>query len=346
MNIHLYDYDLPKEMIAQKAVEPRDNSKLMVINRALKTLEHRRFFNIMDYLVPGDVLVVNDTRVIPARIIGQKSTGAKIETFLLKELEEGVWETLCKPGKRVKTGTTLCFPTIKIPLIKGVCIEAKENGNRIISFTTKPDHSVKDTLFSIGNVPLPPYIHESIDESERYQTVYSKNNGAVAAPTAGLHFTKRLYKAISDYGIQIVKITLHVGLATFRPLTEKVIENHQMHSEEFCISSSSVHEIYKAKKQGKRIIAVGTTSVRVLETIGQNIKNYSNGFSGKTDIYIYPPYQFKLVDGMITNFHLPKSTLLLLVSAFSGRETIMSAYKTAIDNGYRFYSFGDACLLL
>src|SRR6056297_752047 len=230
MNIDLYDYILPKERIAQKAVEPRDSSKLMVINRRTRTLEHRRFFDITDYLIPGDVLVVNDTRVIPARIIGQKDTGANIETFLLKEIQEGIWETLCKPGKRVKIGVNLSFPAIDHPLLKGKCLEIKENGNRVISFKTNHFKTVKEGLFSIGNIPLPPYIHQTIEEKERYQTIYSKNNGAVAAPTAGLHFSKALYDTLSNSGIKIVKVTLHVGLGTFRPISEETIENHHMHS--------------------------------------------------------------------------------------------------------------------
>lgn len=346
LNVHLYNYDLPEKMIAQKAVEPRDHSKLLVINRSLKTLEHRKFYNIRDYLIPGDVLVVNDTRVIPARIIGQKSTGAIIETFLLKELNEGTWETLCKPGKRIKAGAEICFPTNQNPLIKGICLQVLKNGNRIVSFTTEQFKSVKEGLFSLGDVPLPPYIHEKLESEERYQTIYSEKNGAVAAPTAGLHFTKDLFQSLSNEGIRIVKVTLHVGLGTFRPITEKKIEEHQMHSEEFQVSAESVKILEQAKKEGNRIIAVGTTSVRVLETIGNDIKKYNDGFSGNTNIYIYPPYKFKLVDAMITNFHLPKSTLLLLISAFSGREIIMSAYHSAIQNAYRFYSFGDACLLI
>ncbi len=346
LNIHLYNYDLPEKMIAQKAVEPRDHSKLLVINKRLKTMEHRRFYNIGDYLIPGDVLVVNDTRVIPARVIGQKSTGALIETFLLKEIQEGTWETLCKPGKRIKTGAEICFPTKENPLIKGFCIEVLKNGNRVISFTTDQFKNVKEGLFSLGDIPLPPYIHEKIESKERYQTIYSDKNGAVAAPTAGLHFTNDLIQSFSNQGIKIVKVTLHVGLGTFRPISENNIEEHQIHSEEFHVSPESVQIIEQAKKEGDRIIAVGTTSVRVLETIGNNLKKYTNGFSGNTNIYIYPPYDFKLVDAMITNFHLPKSTLLLLISAFSGRETIMSAYQTAIQEGYRFYSFGDACLLI
>jgi S-adenosylmethionine:tRNA ribosyltransferase-isomerase len=333
-------------MIAQKAIEPRDHSKLMIINRSLKSIEHRRFFNIKDYLIPGDVLVVNDTRVIPARIFGQKSTGANIEIFLLKELQRDVWETLCKPGKRVKQDTEICVPTNETPLLKGICLETKENGNRIISFKTDHFKTVKEGLFSLGNVPLPPYIHETIEENDRYQTVYSDKHGAVAAPTAGLHFTEELLNSLKEYGIKIIKVTLHVGLGTFRPISEEKIENHQMHSEEFHVSPDSIKQICQAKKDHRRIIAVGTTSVRVLETIGKNIEQYIDGFSGSTDIYIYPPYEFKLVDAMITNFHLPKSTLLLLISAFSGRETIMAAYQTAIRNNYRFYSFGDACLLL
>jgi len=346
LNIHLYDYDLPQQMIAQKAVTPRDSSKLMVINRKLLTVEHRRFFNIIDYLIPGDVLVVNDTRVIPARILGQKSTGAQIETFLLKELETGVWETLCKPGKRVREGTKICFPTTDDPKLTGFCLAVKENGNRVISFITNQYNTIEDGLFSLGNIPLPPYIHEELEEKERYQTIYSEKEGAVAAPTAGLHFTEGLYQSIADAGINICKVTLHVGLGTFRPISEENIEQHKMHGEEFHVSSEAVSQIFEAKRNGKRIIAVGTTSVRVLETIAQNKEKYLDGFSGHTNIYIYPPYQFKLVDAMITNFHLPKSTLLLLISAFSGRKTIMSAYQTAIENRYRFYSFGDACLLL
>ena len=334
-------------MITQKASEPRDHSKLMVINRKFKTIEHRSFFNITEYLIPGDVIIVNDTRVIPERILGQKSYGANIETFLLKEHQENTWESLCRPGKRVKKGTKLLYPSLNNPMIVGTCLDVKENGNRLISFEAHHQHQkIKEMLFSLGEVPLPPYIHDSIEETERYQTIYSKKTGAVAAPTAGLHFTETLFKSILDYGVKIIKVTLHVGIGTFRPISEKIIEQHKMHSEEFHITSDSVKEIYQAKKNGNRIIAVGTTSVRVLETIAQDPEKYKSGFSGNTDIYIYPPYRFKLVDAMITNFHLPKSTLLLLISAFSGRNLIMSAYKAAIDNQYRFYSFGDACLLL
>jgi len=346
LNIDVYDYKLPQERIAQKACEPRDSSKLMVINKKFKTIEHRIFSDIVDYFVPGDVLVVNDTRVIPARLFGQKSTGALVETFLLKELENGIWETLCKPGKRVKKGTNLYFPNYSNTTITGTCLEIKENGNRVMAFETNGSSTINESLFSIGTLPLPPYIHENVEEHERYQTIYAEKNGAVAAPTAGLHFTKSLYEKLISNGVKIIKVTLHVGLGTFRPISEKDIENHIMHSEEFHVTSDSIHALIEAKEKGNRIIAVGTTSVRVLETIARDFEKYMDGFSGHTNIYIYPPYQFVMVDAMITNFHLPKSTLLLLISAFSGRKTIMSAYQTAIDNDYRFYSFGDACLLL
>ncbi|HPE39961.1 MAG TPA: tRNA preQ1(34) S-adenosylmethionine ribosyltransferase-isomerase QueA [Bacteroidales bacterium] len=344
--IDLYDYQLAQERIAQKACEPRDSSKLMVINKKLKTIEHRIFSDIVDYFLPGDVLVINNTRVIPARLFGQKATGAYVETFLLKEVENGIWETLCKPGKRVKKGTTLYFPNYSNTTITGTCLDIKENGNRMIAFENNGSSTINESLFSIGTLPLPPYIHETTEENERYQTIYAEKNGAVAAPTAGLHFTKYLFEKLISKGVQIIKVTLHVGLGTFRPISETIVENHIMHSEEFHVTPDSIQALVKAKEKGNRIIAVGTTSVRVLETIARDIGHYANGFSGHTNIYIYPPYQFKMVDAMITNFHLPRSTLLLLISAFSGRQTIMAAYQTAIDNNYRFYSFGDACLLL
>ncbi len=346
MKIDLFDYELPAKQIAQVAIEPRDSSNLMVVNRQYKSVEHRRFSDIADYLLPGDLLVINDTKVIPARLFGEKNTGAKVEVFLLKEINEGVWETLCKPGKRVKKGTQVFLPSRENSKLIGECLEVKENGNRICSFETRNSMNLKDVLFSLGTMPLPPYIHEKIEHEERYQTVYSDKMGAVAAPTAGLHFTDELYQSLINKGIEIAKVTLHVGIGTFRPVSSSVVEQHVMHSEEFHVDKDNAQKIFNAKKEKRRIVAVGTTSVRVLEHIARDQAKFQDGFSGTTDIYIYPPYDFKMVDMMITNFHLPKSSLLIMLSAFAGRELIMSSYRLAIENDYRFYSLGDACFFI
>lgn len=346
MNIDLFDYYLPSELIAQNAAEPRDSSRLMVMNRKTKTVEHRRFYNIKDYLLPGDLLVVNNTRVIPARLFGEKETGARIEIFLLNERAENTWETLCKPGKRIKPGSMVFFELEGKRVLSAKCTEIKADGNRVFLFESLTDETERELMFKIGNVPLPPYIHEELKETERYQTVYSSQTGAVAAPTAGLHFTPELLKELVEYGVDIAEITLHVGLGTFRPVDVDTVEEHQMHHEEYFVKKEIADKIFMAKKEGRRIIAVGTTSIRVLETIVDLNRDENGGFSGSTDIFIYPPYQFKMVDALITNFHLPKSTLLILLSAFADREFIMSAYQTAINEKYRFYSFGDACLIL
>jgi len=346
LNIDLFDYDLPPELIAQHAVEPRDSSRLMVMNRKTQTVEHRHFYDIKDYLLPGDLLVVNNTRVIPARLFGEKETGAKIEIFLLNELSENTWETLCKPGKRVKPGNIVFFRIDDVKVLSAECLSIKDDGNRVFRFKSLNSEPERDLIFKIGNVPLPPYIHEELKETERYQTIYSSQSGAVAAPTAGLHFTRDLMNDLREYGVEIAEITLHVGLGTFRPVDVETVEEHEMHHEEYFVTPEVAVRLFKAKEEGRRLFAVGTTSIRVLETIANREPDEGGGFSGSTDIFIYPPYQFKMVDALITNFHLPKSTLLILLSAFADREFIMAAYQTAIEEKYRFYSFGDACLIL
>lgn len=340
MKVSDFDFYLPEELIAQHPLEKRDESRLMVLDKKTGEIEHKKFYDIIDYLNKGDTLVLNNTRVMPARLIGEKeNTGGKIEFLLLKRVEGDKWECLAKPGKSAREGRRFAFGN---GLLKAEVIEVLENGNRIVEFYY--EGIFEQVLDSLGEMPLPPYIHEKLDDKERYQTVYSKEEGSAAAPTAGLHFTKELLKKIQDKGVNIVYLTLHVGLGTFRPVKVEEIEKHNMHSEFYMLSKESADIINETKKRGNRIISVGTTSTRTLETIG-----YENGMvkeqSGWTNIFIYPGYKFKVVDNLITNFHLPESTLIMLVSTLAGRENVMNAYNVAVKEKYRFFSFGDAMFI-
>ena len=333
-----YDYNLPEELIAQTPLTNRSESRLMVLDKNTKTIEHKKFSDIIDYLTPNDVLVLNDTKVIPARLIGHKEdTGAVIEVLLLKDMGNNVWETLAKPQRRVKIGSIISFGDGRL---KAKCIDKEEMG--ICHFELIYDGILVEILDSLGEMPLPPYIHEKLMDKDRYQTVYAKHPGSAAAPTAGLHFTPELLKKIEEKGIEIIYVTLHVGLGTFRPVEEDDLTNHVMHTEYYEISEDAAKRLNEAKASGKRIVAVGTTSTRTLESA------YDNGFKkccANTSIFIYPGYKFKAVDAQITNFHLPKSTLIMLVSAFAGREFILDAYKEAVEERYRFFSFGDAMFI-
>ncbi|MBE6051003.1 MAG: tRNA preQ1(34) S-adenosylmethionine ribosyltransferase-isomerase QueA [Clostridium sp.] len=340
MKVTDFDFYLPEELIAQHPLEKRDQSRLMVLDRNTGEIEHKRFYDIIDYLEKGDTLVLNNTRVMPARLIGEKeNTGGKIEFLLLKRIEGDKWECLAKPGKSAKPGRRFTFGEGK--LIAEV-VEVLEDGNRIIEFTY--DGIFEQVLDSLGEMPLPPYIHERLEDRERYQTVYSKEEGSAAAPTAGLHFTKELLQKIKDKGINIAYVTLHVGLGTFRPVKAETIEDHDMHSEFYILTEENANIINETKKRGNRVISVGTTSTRTLETIGDE-----NGFvkaqSGWTNIFIYPGYKFKVVNNLITNFHLPESTLIMLVSTLAGREHVLAAYNEAVKEKYRFFSFGDAMFI-
>jgi len=332
---------LPEKLIAQTPLVDRASSRLMVAHRADGTIVHTQFGAVIDYLQAGDVLVVNESKVIPARLFGEKvGTGASIECLLLKQIEDDKWEVLLKPGKRVKLGTEISFGN---DLLKAQCVEKKDDGICVISFTY--DGIFLEILDQLGTMPLPPYIHEQLEEKERYQTVYARTPGSVAAPTAGLHFTQDLLAALKTKGVIIVSVTLHVGLGTFRPVGVERVEAHTMHSEYYEMSAETADVLNKAKAEGRRIISVGTTSTRVLETV---FAQY-NGFAvaqGWTDIFIYPGYTWMAVDGLLTNFHLPKSTLLMLVSSFSSVPFMRQAYETAVAENYRFFSFGDAMLII
>ena len=330
-----YYYDLPEELIAQTPIEPRDSSRLLVYDRKTGQIEHKIFHDIIDYLNAGDVLVVNNTRVLPARIYGYKDTGAKIEILLQKRLDLTNWEAIARPTKRLKVGTVLTFSEH----LKCTVKEIGDYGCVKIEFAF--DGVFEHRLSEVGSMPLPPYIKEKLKDKERYQTVYSKIEGSSAAPTAGLHFTPQLLQKIRDKGVEIVEVLLHVGLGTFRPVKENNILKHEMHSEFFVMSEENAERLNKAKSEGRRIIAVGTTSVRVLESACENGKFLP--MKKETQIFIYPSYKFKAVDALITNFHLPESTLIMLVSAFIGRDETMRVYETAVKERYRFFSFGDAC---
>jgi len=335
-----FDYFLPDELIAQTPLKNRDSSKLMVLDKKTGQITHEVFHNIVNYLNEDDVLVLNDTKVLPARIIGEKEdTKAVIELLLLKNLENDIWECLVKPAKRVKIGTVISFGDGKL---KAVCTDIGEEGIRKMSFIYKG--IFYEILDELGNMPLPPYIKEKLNDKNRYQTVYAKNIGSAAAPTAGLHFTKELLQLIEEKGIKICYITLHVGLGTFRPVNVDDVANHKMHSEFYSMSSSVAEILNDAKKRGKRIVSVGTTSTRTLETI-MNKYGCFKEVTGWTDIFIYPGYEFKAIDAQITNFHLPKSTLIMLVSAISTKEIILNAYEEAVKNKYRFFSFGDSMFI-
>jgi S-adenosylmethionine:tRNA ribosyltransferase-isomerase len=333
-------FDLPEELIAQVPLEERDSSRLMVLDKHSGEIEHKIFHDVLDYFNQGDTLILNNTRVLPARLIGEKEgSKGKIEFLLLKRLDNDRWECLAKPGKRAKVGTKFSFGDGKL---KAEVKEIGEEGNRIIDFTY--EGIFEQVLDELGQMPLPPYIHEKLDDKERYQTVYSKEKGSAAAPTAGLHFTNDLLDKIKAKGVNVAYLTLHVGLGTFRPVKVEDVENHNMHSEFYQLSKETADIINNTKKAGKRVIAVGTTSTRTLETIADSEGNLSES-SGWTDIFIYPGYQFKVVDALITNFHLPESTLIMLVSALAGKENILNAYNTAVKEGYRFFSFGDAMFI-
>lgn len=340
MKVSDFYFDLPEELIAQHPLEKRDESKLMVVDKNFGEIEHRSFKDIIEFLNNGDCLVLNDTRVLPARLIGEKEVSkSKIEFLLLKRIEKNVWETLVKPGKRAKEGDRFIFGE---GLLKAEIIQVKEDGNRLVKFIY--DGIFEEILDKLGQMPLPPYIKETLEDKERYQTVYSKNSGSAAAPTAGLHFTNELLNALRDKGVKIVFLTLHVGLGTFRPVKSETIEEHLMHSEYYEMSEEGAKIINDVKKNGGQVIAVGTTSCRTLETIASD-NGIINACSGWTDIFIYPGYKFKIVDRLITNFHLPESTLIMLVSALAGHENIIRAYNKAVENKYRFFSFGDAMFI-
>lgn len=335
-----YDYHLPEELIGQTPAEPRDHSRLMTVNKQTKEIEHKRFYNIIDYLEAGDVLVRNSTKVIPARMIGRKETGAVLEVFLLKRVDLNTWECMIRQAKKLKIGQKLIIG--ENSEIVATLLEVKEDGNRVLSF--EYEGAFEEVLDKLGQMPLPPYITEKLSEKERYQTVYAKKGESVAAPTAGLHFTKELLAAIETKGVQIVDVYLEVGLGTFRPVqTENVLE-HKMHEETYEVPEEARAVIAKAKAEGRRVIAVGTTSVRTLESAVDKEGNLE-AKKGDTDIFIYPGYEFKVVDALITNFHLPKSTLLMLISAFSTREFMMETYEKAVKEGYHFFSFGDSMFI-
>ncbi|MCI8546718.1 MAG: tRNA preQ1(34) S-adenosylmethionine ribosyltransferase-isomerase QueA [Clostridia bacterium] len=340
MKVSDFNYELPEELIAQVPITNRDSSRLMVLNKELKTIEHKIFKDIIDYLEPGDCLVRNNTKVIPARLYGKKETGANIEFLLLNNIEGDTWETIVRPGNKLHIGTKVIFGN---GILEAEILDTMPGGTRKVVFHYKGIFN--EILDQIGLMPLPPYIHETLKEKDRYQTVYAKFDGSAAAPTAGLHFTNELLEKIQEKGIQIANVTLHVGIGTFRPVKEEEVEKHDMHSEHFYIKEEDAEKINNAKRSGHRVIAVGTTSCRVLESVAD-----SDGFvketEGDTKIFIYPGYKFKCLDALITNFHLPQSTLLMLVSALAGKEFILDAYNKAVKEKYRFFSFGDAMLIL
>ena len=341
MDVKDFYYDLPQELIAQDPLEDRSSSRLMVLDKITGEVEHRHFKDITEYLRPGDCLVINNTKVIPARLYGVKEgTEAKIEILLLKRKENDIWETLVKPGKKCKIGTKIVFGE---GILTGEVVDIVEEGNRLIQFHY--EGIFEEILDRLGQMPLPPYITHQLQDNNRYQTVYAKYDGSAAAPTAGLHFTPELLQQVRDMGVEIAEVTLHVGLGTFRPVKETDVLKHHMHSEFYKIEQSEADKINKAEKEGHRVIAVGTTSTRTLESAADE-----NGFltekSGWTEIFIYPGYQFKVIDALITNFHLPESTLVMLVSALAGREHVLAAYETAVEEKYRFFSFGDAMFIV
>ena len=341
MDVKDFYFDLPQELIAQDPLEDRSSSRLLVLDKKTGKTQHRIFKDIVEYLRPGDCLVINDTKVIPARLFGvKKDTGAKIEVLLLKRRENDIWETLVKPGKKAKPGTVIDFGD---GILTGTVIETVDDGNRLIQFSY--EGIFEEILDRLGQMPLPPYITHQLKDKNRYQTVYAKNDGSAAAPTAGLHFTRELLKQVEDMGVKIAHVTLHVGLGTFRPVKVDDVEQHHMHSEFYMVEEDQAKLINDTKKNGGRVISVGTTSCRTLESATDENGILQAG-SGWTEIFIYPGYHFKMIDGLITNFHLPESTLLMLVSALAGKEHIMAAYEEAVKERYRFFSFGDAMLIL
>lgn len=340
MELSEFNYYLPEELIAQVPIENRDQSRLMVLDRNKKSIEDRIFKDIIEYLEPGDCLVRNNTKVIPARLYGKKETGANVEFVLLKNIEGDTWEAMVRPGNKLHTGAKVIFGD---GLLKAEIIDSTPDGTRIVKFMYSGIFN--ELLDKIGLMPLPPYIHESLKDKDRYQTVYAKYNGSAAAPTAGLHFTPELFKKIQEKGVEVANVTLHVGIGTFRPVKEKNIEDHHMHTEHYYIKEKDAEKINKTKLAGKRIIAIGTTSCRTLESVADE-NGLVKACEGDTGIYIYPGYKFKCIDGLITNFHLPESTLIMLVSALAGKDYIMNAYNHAVEEKYRFFSFGDAMFII
>ena len=340
MKVSEFNYELPEELIAQIPIEKRDESRLMILDRKNQTIEHKVFKDIIDYLEPGDCLVRNNTKVLPARLYGKKETGANVEFLLLNRIEGDIWECIVRPGNKLHIGVKVIFGE---GLLEAEILDTMPGGTRKVLFTY--EGIFNEILDKIGLMPLPPYIHEELKEKDRYQTVYAKYEGSAAAPTAGLHFTKELLEKIEQKGIEIANVTLHVGIGTFRPVKEDTVEAHEMHSEHFYIKQEDCNKINKAKKNGKRVIAVGTTSCRVLETIANPEDGTVEPIESDTQIFIYPGYKFKCIDGLITNFHLPQSTLLMLVSALAGKDYIMKAYKEAVKEKYKFFSFGDAMFI-
>ena len=339
MNISDFDYFLPEKQIAQVPADPRDSSRMMVLSPKTQTIEHRHFYELDEYLTDGDVLIFNDTRVIPARLIGvRQPTGGKAEVFLLRQLERDRWEVLVKPGKKMRVGSVIAFGHE----LSCEVLAHTDFGGRIVKFSY--EGIFEEILDRLGTMPLPPYIHETLEDPERYQTIYSREKGSAAAPTAGLHFTESLMDRLRKKGVHLGFVTLHVGLGTFRPVQVDEIEDHVMHSEFYSIPTETADLIRMAKQEGRRVVAVGTTSIRTLESAAVD-HGMIEAKQGWTNIFIYPGYQFKIVDAVITNFHLPKSTLIMLVSAFAGREFTLQAYRTAVEENYRFFSFGDAMLI-
>ena len=334
-------YDLPEELIAQDPLEDRTASRLLVLDRGTGAVEHKIFSDVIDYLNKGDCLVINNTRVIPARLIGEKEgTGGKVEVLLLKRRANDVWETLVKPGKKLKPGAKITFGDGRL---RAEVLEVVEEGNRLVKFHY--EGIFEEILDSLGEMPLPPYITHKLEDKEMYQTVYAKFDGSAAAPTAGLHFTKELLNKIEEKGIKLASITLHVGLGTFRPVKVDDVNNHHMHTEWYEVNAEAAEIINETKRNGGRVICVGTTSCRTIESVADE-NGYMKAKTGETDIFIYPGYKFKVMDGLITNFHLPESTLVMLVSAFAGKENVLAAYETAVKERYRFFSFGDAMILI
>ena len=331
-------YDLPEELIAQSPAEPRDSSRLLVYDRAADRVEHKIFKNVIEYLKKGDVLVLNNTKVLPARLYAHTENGGAVEVLLLKRLEKDSWEVLVKPGRKCTVGKKLIISDELSLIVEGIT----DSGERIVKFYY--DGVFEEILDKVGSMPLPPYIKSKLKDKNRYQTVYAKRDGSAAAPTAGLHFTPELLQSVKDKGVEIAEVLLHVGLGTFRPVKEEIITDHKMHSEYFEVGAEAAEIISRAKREGRRVIAVGTTSVRTLESVADE-NGQIKPCSGNTEIFIYPPYKFKCVDALITNFHLPESTLIMLVAAMCGREKILDLYKTAVNERYRFFSFGDAMFI-
>ena len=340
MKVSDFNYDLPERLIAQHPSLKRDESRLMVLNREKQTIEDKVFKDVIDYLNPGDCLVRNNTKVIPARLYGRKETGANVEFLLLKRIHDDTWEVIVRPGRKLLKGAQVIFGD---GILEATIDDVLENGNRLVTF--KYEGIFNEILDQIGLMPLPPYIKEKLKDKDRYQTVYAKYDGSAAAPTAGLHFTEELLEKIRQKGVEIANVTLHVGIGTFRPVKVENVEEHDMHSEHYYIKKEDADKINNAKKNGKRIISVGTTSCRVLESIADE-RGFVKETEGDTSIFIYPGYKFKCIDSLITNFHLPESTLVMLVSALAGKDFILKAYKEAVEKEYRFFSFGDAMIIL